>query len=219
VALFVKAQANTTYQYKTVLGGSSAQAWLNSLNAQGSSGYLYKTSTYLDQAVWDLFVKSSSRNTTYSYRLEAGSYSLRDINANGAEGYAYWGDYFIGGTYRLYVKDNGGSSTFVYVAKPEAGTLTALLSEMNSMGSQYYSYKSPLATSTGNISLYERNSANTVATTFIIDNSITSTYQQSLNVMNGHAATGYYYWGDMGISSFFYKGPPLAHPLSGPIFP
>ena len=231
--LFVKGQANTTYQYKAVSEPTPATDWLAMLNTEGANGYLYKGSQYFSGNSVSvptgptnaLFVKSSARNTTYSYRQIAGASTLSALNANGADGFASRGEYAHGSAiYSVYVKDNSSSATFSYVTKPDNSTAPALLADMNTMGSQMYVYTGTYALGGSIVAIYEKNSASTVATEYTnAPLSLTKSNQQLVSKANQFAATGYFYFGDLAVStnlfSFFYKGAAVTNPISGPVFP
>ncbi len=216
--LFVKGPGSTTYQYKAVAVPVTPAGCLTLLNAEGANGYLYKGS----QLSSALFVKSSARNTTYSYRLIPGFTTLAALNTNGADGYGSRGNYICGGVHSLYVKDNSSSATFSYVTKPNSTTASTLLAEMNAMGALKYVYTGTYLLSDGTVAIYEKNSTNTVTTEYTNDAaSPSSTSSQTLiGKASQFAAAGFYYFGDLVVGgSFFYKGASVFNPLTGPVFP
>jgi hypothetical protein len=230
--LFVKAQPGTTYQYKSIATPGSGSAVQAMLNAEGDKGYLYKgNTTFGGEPASSLFVKSSTRNTTYSWRLVEGEFALTALNSNGADGYAYRGDYAIiqeGKQYGLYVKDNSSAATFNYTTMPDIDNASGLLTEMNSMGAQNFVYMGSQALGTSTVSVYQKNSASTKATVFT---SAASTPNQTTTELitkaNQQGAQGNMYLSDLGfgsgtsatVTSFFYKGPASINPFYGPVLP
>jgi hypothetical protein len=230
--IFVKAQPGTTYQYKSVAAPDNGSAVLAMLNAEGDKGYLYKgNTTFGGEPASSLFVKSSSRITTYSWRLVEGAFALATLNSNGAQGYAYRGDYAIiqeGKLYGLYVKDNSSAATFSYMAMPAIGNASGLLAEMNSMGAQNFVYMGSQTLGTSSVSVYEKNSASTQATVF---SSAASTLNQTTTELitkaNQQGAQGNMYISDLEFgsgpsataTSFFYKGSASINPFYGPVLP
>jgi hypothetical protein len=231
--LFVKGQANITYQYKAVVEPTPAADWLTLLNTEGANGYLYKGTQYFSGnstsvstgAANALFVKSSAGSTTYSYRQIAGASTLAALNANGADGFASRGDYMHDGTaYSVYVKDNSSSATFSYVSMPDNTTAAALLADMNTMGAQMYVYTGTYLLGGGTVAIYEKNSTNAVATEYTnAPLSLSSSSQTIVGNASQFVATGFYYFGDLVVGtnpfSFFYKGATVTNPISGPVFP
>jgi hypothetical protein len=193
---------------------------------------LYKgNTTFGGEPASSLFVKSSTRNTTYSWRLVEGAFALTALNSNGADGYSYRGDYAIiqeGKQYGLYVKDNSSASTFSYTTMPDIDNASGLLTEMNSMGAQNFVYMGSQALGTSTVSVYQKNSASTKPTVFT---SAASTPNQTtpelITKANQQGAQGNMYLSDLGfgsgtsatVTSFFYKGPASINPFYGPVLP
>lgn len=230
--IFVKAQSDTTYQYVSIATALNGNDLKTLLNAQGDKGYLFKgNTTFGGEPASSLFVKSSARNTTYSWRVIEGSFDLATLNSNGAQGYAYRGDYAIvqeGKQYGLYVKDNNSAATFSYTTMPVINNANNLLAEMNSMGLQNFVYMGSQASGTSTISVYEKNFAGTKPTVFTSAESPASqTTTQLIAKANQQGAQGYVYLGDLTFgsgasvasASFFYKGPASINPLNGPVLP
>ncbi len=235
--LFAKGAANTTYQYKAIVPASTAQGWASQLNEEGAAGYLLKAPSFLTptpaptDTYYNLLVKSSARNTTYSYRVvQIGGPSelkLADLNTEGSAGYAYRGNFGIGMTYfRLHVKDNGSNATYSYAVTPAIDTVNGLLDEMNAQGAQFYMYKSAYFTGATTVSLYEKSSTTNAPIQFQrAASGPTVSETELLARISPVGEQGYLYWGDLALmtatqfASFFYKGPPASHPLYGPVFP
>ncbi len=230
--LFVKAQSGTTYQYTAIPAPDTGSAMQALLNAQGDKGYMYKgNTTFGGEPASSLFVKSSTRNTTYSWRLVEGAFALAALNSNGADGYAYRGDYIIvqeGKCYGLYVKDNNSAATFSYTTMPAIDNASGLLAEMNSMGAQSFVYmgSQTLGTSTNAVSVYQKNAANTQPTAFTsAASTLNPTTTELITKANQQGAQGNMYVSDLALNggtsatSFFYKGPASINPLYGPVLP
>ncbi len=229
--IFVKAQPGTTYQYKYVATPASGNAVLSMLNAQGSMGYLFKgnQTQFADEPVRSLFVKSSTRNTTYNWRLVEGVFNLDNLNKNGAEGYAYRGGYVIvqeSKEYSLYVKENNSPVTFSYKTTPAIDSAADRLADMNNQGAQNFVYMGVQILGTSFVSLYEKNSASTKPTVFTsVASPAGQTTAQLIAKANLQGTQGYMYMGDIAfdagrsVASFFYKGPASINPLNGPVLP
>jgi hypothetical protein len=200
------------------------------LNAQGIDGYLFKgNTTFGGEPASSLFVKSSTRNTTFSWRVLEGVFSLAVLNSNGADGYAYRGDYAIiqeGKQYGLYVKDNGSAATFSYTTMPAIDNANGLLAEMNSMGAQNLVFMGSQALGTSTVSVYEKNSASSKPTVFAsAASTLNQTTTELITKANQQGAQGnmyvgeYQFGGSTSTTSFFYKGPASINPLYGPVLP
>jgi hypothetical protein len=235
--LFAKGQPNTTYSYKAVVQAGNAAGLASQLNTEGAAGFLFKGSTYLvpspvpSDPIYVLLVKTSARNTTYSYRVTAISgpseLNLADLNAEGNAGYGYRSNYFIGVLYyRIHVKDNSTSATYNYRTTAAIDTPDGLLNEMNAQGAQNYMYKSGFFNGASTVSLYEKVSTTTAPIVFVkAASGPTVSAAELLAKADPLGQQGYLIYGDLALAnatqytSFFYKGPPSPHPLYGPIFP
>jgi hypothetical protein len=228
--IFVKAQSGVTYQYTSTTAPVSGAELQTLLNAQGDKGYLYKVdTTFGAEPASSLFVKSSARNTIYSWRTVEGAFDLATLNNNGAQGYAYRGQYAIiqeGKQYGLYVKDNSSAATFSYTTMPAIDNATGLLAEMNSMGAQNFVFMGSQALGTSTVSVYEKNSASSKPTVFTSAASAAGqTTQQLISKANQQGVQGnmyvgeYPFDGNKSTTSFFYKGPASINPRYGPVLP
>jgi hypothetical protein len=235
--LFAKGQANTTYSYKAVVQAGNAAGLASQLNAEGAAGFLFKGSNYFATSpaptdpIYLLLVKSSARNTTYSYRVTAISgpseLNVGDLNTEGSAGYGYRGNYFIGGLYyRIHAKDNGTGATYNYLTTPAIDSADGLLNEMNAQGAQNYMYKGAFFTGASTVSVFEKVSTTTSPIVFARTASgPTVSAAELLAKADPLGQQGYLIYGDLVLAnatqyaSYFYKGPPSTHPLYGPIFP
>jgi hypothetical protein len=235
--LFAKGQANTTYSYKAVIQAANAAGLASQLNTEGAAGFLFKGPTYFatlpapTDPVYLLLVKTSARNTTYSYRVTAiagpSELNVGDLNAEGNAGYSYRGNYFIGGLYyRIHIKDNGSGATYNYLATPAIDSPDDLLNQMNTQGAQNYMYKGGFFTGVSTVSVYEKVSTTTSPIVFVKTASgPTVSAAELLAKADPFGEQGFLFWGNLAFANptqyalYFYKGPPSAHPLYGPIFP
>ena len=235
--LFAKGQVNTTYAYKAVVQAGNAAGLASQLNAEGAAGFLFKSPNYFasspgpNDPINLLLVKSSARNTTYSYRVTAISgpseLNINNLNAEGSAGYSYRGNYFIGGLYyRIHVKDNGTSATYNYLTTPAIDSPDGLLSEMNAQGALNYMYKGAFFTGASTVSIYEKVSTTTAPIVFVkTASSSTVSAAELVAKADPLGQQGFLYWGDLALANasqyatYFYKGPPSTHPFYGPIFP
>jgi hypothetical protein len=235
--LFAKGQLNTTYSYKAVVQAGNAAGLVSQLNTEGAAGFLFKGPSYFASApaptdpIYLLLVKTSARNTTYSYRVTAISgpseLNVGDLNAEGSAGYSYRGNYFIGGLYyRIHVKDNGTGATYNYLTTPAIDSADGLLNQMNAQGAQNYMYKGGFFTGASTVSVYEKVSTTNAPIVFVRTASgPTVSAAELLAKADPLGQQGYLIYGDLALAnatqyaSYFYKGPPSTHPLYGPIFP
>jgi hypothetical protein len=236
--LFARGQGNATYSYKAVIQAADAAGLASQLNAEGAAGFLFKLPFYYMYSnspavdpTYLMLVKSSVRNTTYSYRVipvaEPGELKLGDLNAEGSAGYSYRGNYAIGGSYyRIHVKDNSSSATYNYLTTPAIDSHDALLDEMNVQGAQKYMYKGALSNYfvASVFSLYEKVSTTTAPIVFVKTASSPNVSPTELLAQaEPLAGQGYLVWNKLLLANqyafYFYKGPPSSHPLYGPVFP
>jgi hypothetical protein len=240
--LFIKKPDNTAYTYRStpeVVG--SIEAWVDQLNSEGRDGFLLKSPTLPNAGgiQENLFLKSHWRVNTYIYKVVAGSFSLTELNLQGASGYSYRGQRSGGdrGDFMFFVKNQGDPSNqafeqsyptkYSYKTKPALNDVSSLLDEMNTLGYQDYVYFSSMSTDQGIVSLYERSNNNNYFTEFLsMPSQLDTTAPILIEKANQQAANGYEYWGELNLSngtqviSLFYKGlGPSTHPTYGPTFP
>lgn len=220
--------SGVAYTYKmSNVGGASAAARLANMEAEGAKGYLFKSTAIYGNDVanpYDLFVKTSARNATYSYRMKAEGFNLESIKANGAQGYAYRGQIIIDNvTQNLYVKDNSANVTYDYKTSANWSLSNGLLATMNELGAQAYAYQGSVYTGTEFVSLFAKSSGNSSAYTYSVTPQVSGSMSDTVNAMNQRWAKGEAYYGDLmdGFTamSVYYKGPTIVHPLLGPVFP
>lgn len=226
--LYRKGGPGETFSYELVNAAGAAATRLASMQAQGARGYLFKsTAIYgIDVAgMADIFVKSSARNTTYSYRMQAEGFNLDSLQANGADGYAYRGQIVIDNvTQSLYVKDNTANAKYDYKTSPNALLGDGLmLATMNELGAQAYAYHGSIYTGGTFLALYVRTSASNKPYSYTIAPKFVGSLDDTLSAINEKALKGDAYYGDMmdgqNVMSVFYQGPEVVHPLLGPVFP
>jgi hypothetical protein len=243
--LFIKESGNAFYTYRStpeVVG--SIEAWVDQLNSEGRDGFLLKSPTLPNAGgiQENLFLKGQryyGQNDTYIYKVVAGSFSLTELNLQGALGYSYRGQRSGGdrGDFMFFVKNQGNPSNqafeqshptkYSYKTKPALNDVSSLLDEMNTLGKEDYVYFSSLSTDQGTVSLYERSNNNNYFTEFLsMPSQLDTTAPILIEKANQQAANGYEYWGELNLSngtqviSLFYKGlGPSTHPTYGPTFP
>lgn len=220
--------SGVAYIYRmTNAAGATASTRLANMEAEGAKGYLFKsTAIYGNDFAnpYDLFVKSSARNATYSYRMKAEGFNLESIKANGAQGYAYRGQIVIDNTTQnLYVKDNSANVTYDYKTSPNWGLSNGLLATMNEMGAQAYAYQGSVYTGTEFVALFARSSGNSTAYSYSVTPRVAASASATVEAMNLRSFKGEVYYGDLmdgaTTMSVYYKGPMIVHPLLGPVFP
>jgi hypothetical protein len=236
--LYAKGDAGVTYQYVADLVVDDATAFLNRVNSRGAEGYILKSqyafnpTNILTTDSYYLFVKSTRRATTYSYRLlpqaSTSSPSLAEINQQGSAGYVFRVTLIFGTqVVSLYVRDNTSGATYTYETTPMPNSSEAALSEFNAQGARFFIYKGGLVADTGLLNLYERASTNTVVPQYAM--TPTNAFEpiaDRVNKANDFAGRGLFYWGELAfngsadIVSLFYKGPPaVLNPFYGVVFP
>lgn len=248
--LFLKGEPNVTYRYADEPANAFVRSsnfslgayvlyndvqWLAQLNRQGASGFLYKA-TYrvgLDSSsIYNLYVKSSRRETTYTYRIfqaSGGNIDLAGAAKQGSEGFVFRG--FIdtlNGTFSLYVKDNTSTATYTYETGPATGMELPTLSELNARGAAFFVYKGTYLSGLRTVHLYERQSTNKVPIQYGMKPAVANESSIELTAVkaNALAQRGQLFWGDFGgtggaeLKSLTYKGPNLpSHPLFGVVIP
>lgn len=225
-ALFAKGPG-ATYQYELVGAADNAVQRLASFNAQGSRGFVFKSTEIYGAdyfSPYDTFVKASTTTGTYSYRLVAEAFGLDKLNANGADGFAFRGQIVIAGaTYSLYVKNSAQGGAFSFASKPMKTFATGLLEEMNAMGAQSYALQGMMFADGQFATLYMKHSANTTPYVYSTAIKSSASAQAGIDLLNAQAALGRSWWGDLaggtGTVAVFYTGKHIAHPLAGPTFP
>lgn len=220
--------SGTAFTYRmTNAGGASAAARLANMEAEGAKGYLYKSTAIYGNDLansYDLFVKTSARNTTYSYRMKAEEFNLESVKANGAQGYAYRGQIVIDNTTQnLYVKDNSANVTYDYKTSPNWGLSNGLLATMNEFGTQAYAYQGSTFTGTEFVALFARSSGSSAPYSYTVTPRVAGSVSAYVEAMNQRSFKGEAYYGDLmdgaTTMSVYYKGPVIVHPLLGPVFP
>ncbi len=255
MGLYAKAgPATYSYEFSNVAKMNVA-ARLALWDQWGAKGYLYKTTDsyangrgrgYLDQwatdpdsgktvpvtvemndSIYDIFVKGSSRNTTYSYRLVAESRTPEKLNAHGAQGYAYQGRMLIDLVfYNLYVKDKGSDAIYDYAVLPGESSRNGLLKQMNEKGTQGYGFLDFVGPNIKNgpsATVYMRSSASPGPFTYTMTPLEYNTTQAMLDDYNAKAVRGEAFWGYLFLEgepvSLFYKGGWITNPELGPLVP
>src|SRR5208283_2090728 len=104
-------------------------------------GYLFGTEC-------ELYVKDSSQAVTYSYQAlpfitSSTSDFITQANAEGANGYIFYGGYLFGTECELYVKASSPVAAYSYQALPFITSSTsAFISQANAEGANAYEFMS-----------------------------------------------------------------------------
>ncbi len=241
--LFVKVDRTTTYRYEAVEktpDASSIDGFMSLLRTKGKEGLLYKgpalfpgdfTKTYL------LFVRSSAKNTTYTYRHSAWptdeTAMVADLNANGAQGFAYMGDVIPdvsqpSAGLRLFAKNDKSTDTVTYALKPPAAERTQFLTEATTMGQGRAvwrgDYVFPAATPDMRMrSLYETSTATTRPVGYSLVTQVPTSIEELVRTANDRAKKGELFWGQYRFGaetvSVYVDGPLATLPVVGVVVP
>lgn len=224
--LYATGAPAATYDYELVAANTSAAARLANMQLQGAKGFLYKsTETYSDDPAtpYDIFVKSSTRGATYSYRIETGLLALDKVRQYGAEGYSYRGQRVRGDgySYDLYVRDNQAGALIEYGIGFSTSFNDGLLKFMNEMGAQSFGRFESVFLGASTVSMYERTTTRWAPVEYSLEVGVLANapVQQKLDVIKTSAANGRAYYGDHWQYMVFYTGGWLVNPEHGPVFP
>lgn len=134
----------------------AATAFLAEANAQGVRGYAYRGDFLFGDRFDEsgaLYVKDQTSAATFRYEFIEGPIQrssatfLAEINAQGARGFAYRGDWLFGEnnevTGALYVKDESRADAFRYefIPGPINRSAAAFLAEVNMQGARGFAYR------------------------------------------------------------------------------
>lgn len=240
--LFVKSQTESTYRYVIVEqpSSSSAAAMLALFASKGKEGLVYKAPLQLTgdfSKTYLVFVASSAKKTTYSYRSTAWPTDeptmLSQLNRNGAEGYGYVGDLVpdpqkLSVGFRLFVKDDTSRATFSYALNPVINDRAGFLAEASALGKDKFTWRGSYAFGVGTSesqtwSFYEKSSATTKTVTYAFDSTTPTTIQDLVSKANERAKKGELLWGlyaiGVDIVSVYVNGPLTSVPLVGIVIP
>lgn len=244
--LYVKdsAHAASKLVYQSLAPGANASAAVTQLNQQGANGFMYKGDVAYGTGTTDirsLFVKDSTRSTTFTYEVQAGgspvakSALLAQLNAQGARGFRFVSAVaFNGGNdiQNLYVKTSAPAATYTYsfvdVASP-FGTANgaALKQQLNDKGATGSIFRGAFVVDnfTTGVLIFEKASTQTTAITYeLIPVDKNATLAEVVARANVRAAAGEFLFGDLvtddgAFHTVYVKGGELRHPLSGAVFP
>ena len=147
------------FSYRTVPTADSAADFVAVADAQGAEGYRFQGPATFSSAppleILDVYVRDDSAPGRYTYRAlpdaDDGDALLAEMNAQGAEGYAFRGPLAFGASggapeiASVYVRDETAPAAFAYEALPIAADPDAFLERANAQGERGYRYLSPLA--------------------------------------------------------------------------
>jgi hypothetical protein len=210
--IFVKAERNVTYLYETVEMPTAVEGVAVLLRKQGSAGFVYKGPALFGASLEKtllLFVKSSAKTTTYSYRTtpwpSEESVMLNELNTNGADGYRYLGDLVpdpaeltVG--LRVFVKDDQSSINLSYSLKPQITDRAKFLTEATAMGNDGAVWKGGYVVGAGTLpiqlrSLYETSSLQVKPVTYVFRSPVPSSIEALVATANENAKKGNLLWG------------------------
>ena len=221
-----KPGARYTYELAATATSSVAER-LATFEQWGAKGYLYRSTSifgYQTLSPYDVFIKSSDLNTTYSYRLEAEPLMASTLNKHGAQGYAYRNYLYIGGKgYALYAKDFKSDATFDYVLAEHKEIDGGKIAQLNAMGASSYAYLGAVPAGEKLAALFVRSSASSQTYIYTATPTVNRSVQAATDELTQRALQGETYQGTVsgvdGLSSIFYKGGWIALPYSGVTFP
>jgi hypothetical protein len=241
--LFIKSQTATAYRYEVIekpADASSAAGFMSLLATKGKQGLLYKAPLLLASdfgKTYLLFVASSAKKTTYSYRNADWPTDeptmLSQLNRNGGEGYGYIGDlipdpqkFTVG--FRLFAKDDKATNTFTYALNPQLNDRAKFLAEATALGKDRFTWKGGYVFAAGTPEmrtwlLYERSSATANAVTYSFDAPTPTTIENLVSKANERAKLGEVLWGQYQFGpetvSIYVNGPLTNLPLVGVVIP
>jgi hypothetical protein len=235
--LFVRPTPARSFAYvaqASAPANRTADGFVALLNTQGAAGYVFKGPLVApgstDIALY--FVRSSTRSTTYAYAYNVftpdETTTLQQLNARGAQGYAWLGDYAPdpanpAAAIRLFVKDNGSAALYAYAATPLPATRDALLAELATRGQTGAIWKGAYAFGATLRSLYETVSTSTAATQYTLEPATQGTPAAFVDALNVAGANGRFFVGPYAVGgsvyNVFYRGPNTTLPLLGIVIP
>ena len=162
--------ATITGQYTTAaLTIGSPDEFLTQANALGQQSYAFVHGIAFGPEFANLYVRDSAHTESrLSYFVEpsatSASASLTALNARGAQGWAFKGDWgFDGGSvpYAMYVRDSARPATYSFAHDAAQTSWTAELAQHNARGAQGFRYLGPYSygTDTQIYDLYMRTSS------------------------------------------------------------
>jgi hypothetical protein len=219
--VFVKAETGTTYTYDVVEkapDASTGNGLLGRLSAKGREGYIYKGPAFFGadfSTSYLIFVKSSAKKTTYSYRSTSWPTEepamVSDLNTNGAAGFAYLGDLVpdpaqanVG--VRLFVKDDKATTTFSYATKPHLVDRGQLLAEIVAAGAAKATWQGGYVFGAGTNALqtrtlYETSSSTIKPTSCSFLSPVPTSIDAVISSANENAAKGDIFWGQYQVGT------------------
>lgn len=135
---------NFTYQALPFITSSTSD-FIVQANSEGANGYKF-FGGYLFGTECELYVKVSSPAATFSYQAlpfisSSTSDFIAQANAEGANGYKFFGGYLFGTECELYVKDSSQAVTYTYQALPFIASSTSdFIAQANAEGVNGYMF-------------------------------------------------------------------------------
>jgi hypothetical protein len=172
-ALFVQTDPGAKYEYvaeQSTLEQQTKEGLLATLQKRGGQGFVLQgpLANLLEPGTVSLiFLKNSTKKTTFGYRIEPRptdeTASISLMNANGADGYVYIGDYVPELSkpeliVSMFVKDNSSAAKYSYETGPVLDTIDQIFAELNARGAVGAGWKGTYLAGTEAKMLYEKSS-------------------------------------------------------------
>jgi hypothetical protein len=172
-ALFVQTDPGAKYEYvadQSTLEQQTKEGLLATLQKRGGQGFVLQgplANPLEPGSVSLIFLKDSTQTSTYGYRIEPRpadeTASISLMNANGADGYVYIGDYVPELSkpeliVSMFVKDNSSAAKYSYETGPVLGTIDQIFTELNARGVAGAGWKGTYLAGTEAKMLYEKSS-------------------------------------------------------------
>ncbi|NIE56326.1 MULTISPECIES: hypothetical protein [unclassified Burkholderia] len=205
-SIFVNDGTAQTYTYQLQNAPADMTSFVNTANAQGSSGYRYEGPlTY-----GDLYRKDGGSSATYTYTAtglpaDANAF-LTQANGQGQSGYWFLGPIAVASVQaNIYMKNNASSATYTYDALAPTSTVSDFIAQANSEGAKGYRAKGAMAFGTAISWVYVKDQ--TQSPTFTYQSAaIQSTGASFVQQSNTFGGQGSAYLSDMALGTT----PPLA---------
>jgi hypothetical protein len=172
-ALFVQTDPGAKYEYvadQSTLEQQTKEGLLATLQKRGGQGFVLQGPLAYPLepgSVSLIFLKNSTKKTTFGYRIEPRpadeTASISLMNANGADGYVYIGDYVPELSkpeliVSMFVKDNSSAAKYSYETGPVLDAIDQIFAELNARGAAGAGWKGTYLAGTEAKMLYEKSS-------------------------------------------------------------
>ena len=132
--------SSATYSYESLTTPTTDADFLAQANAEGARGFFFTgIDAVTGNATSALYGKDSSSTAVYAYTAQplndSAAAFLTQANAQGAQGYRFYGAYFFTGqTSSIYVKDTTQSAQFVYSDQAVVTHISDYVAQANAQG-------------------------------------------------------------------------------------